>query len=218
MKTRGTIFPSILSSFLFSLEIDAFQSIHGKASSKNSAFVKSSHPLSLVSSDANLSSLSNRHSSLVMYDDSNSKPSSDTSKTDIVWTTLSNTEKWIQKTLGVSSGSMSSSNPYTRKEVAYVCETSDLTEEVVAGVFRRLREMREMGVGHGQAEQELSKTQGEALRAVADIIMVSNNSRLIHLVLYLCLYYYTSPSLWTNRSRIQTTYVQANSCCRITIL
>jgi hypothetical protein len=170
MKTHGRIFPSILSTFLLSLEIDALQSTHVRASSKNSAFVKSSHPLPLVSSDSTLPSLTNRRSSLVMYDDSNSKPSSDTSQTDIVWTTLSNTEKWIQKTLGVSSGAMSSSNPYTRKEVAYVCETSDLLEEVVAGVFRRLREMREMGVGHGQAEQELSKTQGEALRAVADIV------------------------------------------------
>jgi hypothetical protein len=37
-------------------------------------------------------------------------------------------------------------------------------EEIVAGVFRRLREMREIGAGHGQAEQELRRSQGAGYR------------------------------------------------------
>ena len=125
-----------------------------------------------------------------MYDDSTSKSSSDssTSKTDIVWTTLSNTEKWIQKTLGLGgdgngsspSSNSKKSNPYTRKEVAYVCETSDTLEEIVSGLFRRLREMREVGAGHGQAEEELRKNQRECnCRTRIDAINLPRQSMIL---------------------------------------
>lgn len=41
-------------------------------------------------------------------------------------------------------------NPYARKEVTYVCETGDELASVVGGVFRRVREARELGEGHGR--------------------------------------------------------------------
>lgn len=42
-------------------------------------------------------------------------------------------------------------NPYARKEVSYVCETGEDVAAVVGGVFRRVREARELGEGHGKA-------------------------------------------------------------------
>ena len=41
-------------------------------------------------------------------------------------------------------------NPYARKEVSYVCEMGDDVAGVVGGVFRRVREARELGEGHGK--------------------------------------------------------------------
>jgi hypothetical protein len=42
-------------------------------------------------------------------------------------------------------------NPYARKEVSYVCETAADVSAVVGGVFRRVREARELGESHGRA-------------------------------------------------------------------
>lgn len=41
-------------------------------------------------------------------------------------------------------------NPYARKEVSYVCETGDELSAVVGGIFRRVREARELGEAHGK--------------------------------------------------------------------
>ena len=41
-------------------------------------------------------------------------------------------------------------NPYARKEVSYVCETSGEACGVVGGIFRRVREARELGEQHGK--------------------------------------------------------------------
>ena len=41
-------------------------------------------------------------------------------------------------------------NPYARKEVSYVCETAADLAAVVGGVFRRVREARELGESHGR--------------------------------------------------------------------
>lgn len=103
------------------------------------------------------------------------------------WSVLANTEQWISSTLAHSSSSSSgnnnsnnnnnamdsaatlpsaaasnnnNNNPYVRKEVSYVCENQSATSMVVAGIFRRLKEAREMGQAHGQAERERSHTQG----------------------------------------------------------
>ena len=42
-------------------------------------------------------------------------------------------------------------NPYARKEVSYVCETGDELIVVVGGIFRRVREARELGESHGKS-------------------------------------------------------------------
>lgn len=42
-------------------------------------------------------------------------------------------------------------NPYARKEVSYVCETGDELCMVVGGIFRRVREARELGESHGKS-------------------------------------------------------------------
>jgi len=41
-------------------------------------------------------------------------------------------------------------NPYARKEVSYVCETGGELCMVVGGIFRRVREARELGESHGK--------------------------------------------------------------------
>jgi hypothetical protein len=88
------------------------------------------------------------------------------------WSVLSNTERWISRTLAhanrgggdststpPSSSSSSSSrhtnnknpqmnNPYARKEVSYACESSTSAILVVASWFRQLQEMRTMGETH----------------------------------------------------------------------
>lgn len=51
-------------------------------------------------------------------------------------------------------------NPYSRKEVTYVCETGADLCAVVGGIFRRVREAREMGEAHGKG---VEARLGEAL-------------------------------------------------------
>ena len=41
-------------------------------------------------------------------------------------------------------------NPYARKEISYVCETNTDLVSVVGGIFRRVREARELGEHHGR--------------------------------------------------------------------
>lgn len=100
------------------------------------------------------------------------KPTSDDEN---VWTVLANTERWISDTLDKSNKSAREAkkmhfaddktpdpikpsekedgkmdNPYARKEVSYVCETSGEACGVVGGIFRRVREARELGERHGK--------------------------------------------------------------------
>jgi malonyl CoA-acyl carrier protein transacylase len=72
-----------------------------------------------------------------------------------MFTVLANTERWLSDTLAASqTDGPSSSNPFTRKEVSYVCENSPEAAMIVAGTFRRLKEAREQGETHGQMEEE----------------------------------------------------------------
>jgi hypothetical protein len=72
------------------------------------------------------------------------------------WSILSNTERWIHRTLAqtavASSNGASSSNPYVRKEVSYVCEPTASPVLLVAAIFRQLQEMRRRGETHIQTE------------------------------------------------------------------
>ena len=94
-----------------------------------------------------------------MYDSSRDPPndkhgsggSSSSSSTPNAWTVLSNTEQWISATLH-SSNSPGGQNPYSRKEVSYVCEASGESAIIVANLFRRLKEARELGESHGRQE------------------------------------------------------------------
>ena len=77
------------------------------------------------------------------------------------WSVLANTEKWISSTLQTANtGAAVGNNPYARKEVSYVCETQSSGSMVVAGIFRRLREAREQGEAHGDAEMDRAEAQG----------------------------------------------------------
>lgn len=81
-----------------------------------------------------------------------------------VWTALQLTEKWISAVLGDPSAKTGrvepKSNPYARKEVSYSCEMTDQTIMAVAGIFRRLKEAREMGEEHARCEKELIEDRG----------------------------------------------------------
>jgi len=100
------------------------------------------------------------------------------------WDILSNTEKWLSKSLNVKFSSESdrgsnnasqndapsgisssekaknkshNNNPYSRKEVSFVCEMNTDSTMIVANVFRRLREIREEGERHGQEEDRRNR-------------------------------------------------------------
>ena len=81
---------------------------------------------------------------------------------DMLWSALTRTERWISDTLSSADGTGSSggddknnqnrNNPYSRKEVSYVCDTSGSTAGTVAAAFRLVREAREAGECHGRSE------------------------------------------------------------------
>lgn len=83
-----------------------------------------------------------------------------------IWTVLSNTEKWIAATLERSNraaapGRPAGQNPYSRKEVSYVCETVQDLPAVVASAFRRVKDSREMGEAHGSEQEHILAERGE---------------------------------------------------------
>lgn len=82
-----------------------------------------------------------------------------------VWTALQLTEKWISAVLGDpgiknENREPHSNNPYARKEVSYSCEMTDQTVMAIAGIFRRLKEARQIGEEHADCEQELIEDRG----------------------------------------------------------
>lgn len=77
---------------------------------------------------------------------------------DNVWSILSNTEKWISNTM--AEAQTGNSNPLSRKEVSYVCETSNDPAMIVANVFRKIKEVRELGESHAQDQEALVDEKG----------------------------------------------------------
>lgn len=75
---------------------------------------------------------------------------------DGVWSALANTERWISNTLEQHAGT----NPYVRKEVSYVCETTDESIMAVGNVFRRVREARELGESFSKTEESIVVDKG----------------------------------------------------------
>ena len=103
---------------------------------------------------------------LVMYEPNNPKDEEDVSS---VWSALATTENWISQTL--SNPKLGSSNPYSRKEVSYVCETSKDTASIVAGVFRHVKEARETGEQHAQENCQLEKDRSTTLRQTQVVVI-----------------------------------------------
>jgi hypothetical protein len=82
-----------------------------------------------------------------------------------VWSVLANTERWIASTLKESQ-TPSGNNPLSRKEVSYVCETSQDPAMILANVFRKLKEARQLGEQHGQEQEELCQQEGRMCACV----------------------------------------------------
>ena len=102
--------------------------------------------------------------------DDSTPPGTDTGSGEEVgiWTVLSNTEKWIAATLERSNraaapGRPAGQNPYSRKEVSYVCETVQDLPAVVASAFRRVKDARETGEAHGSEQEHILAERGEKL-------------------------------------------------------
>ena len=77
---------------------------------------------------------------------------------DNVWSILSNTEKWISNTL--NEAQTGKTNPLSRKEVSYVCETSSDPAMILANIFRKVKEARQLGESHAQDQEELVDEHG----------------------------------------------------------
>jgi len=103
-----------------------------------------------------------RKSNLVMYEPSTNPPHQDNIN---VWSALATTERWISNTLtrlnNGNAGATGGQNPYARKEVSYACEMTDEGAMVIAGIFRRLKDAREMGEIHGKTEEDCLIERGE---------------------------------------------------------
>lgn len=96
-------------------------------------------------------------SSWLSYENSRDNPRSSDPN---VWSVLAHTEKWISQTL--ASTETASGNPYSRKEVNYVCETNEDSPMIAANMFKRLREARELGQRHGVSEEDHMVDQGKS--------------------------------------------------------
>jgi len=100
-----------------------------------------------------------RRKGVVRYEPNADQPEISYSDSSGVWSALAATEKWIVQTL-TSSGGVAGSNPYTRKEVSYVCEIARESPMVVASLFRRVREARELGESHAEDERAHNMDKG----------------------------------------------------------
>jgi len=106
-----------------------------------------------------LSPPSKRQSKTRLYYEIQRDPSNEN-----VWNVLATTERWLSKLLAPSSSAAAaSSTPLSRKEVSYVCETSTDAAMVVANIFRKLKEARQLGQAHGEEQEEyIKQEEGEA--------------------------------------------------------
>lgn len=111
-------------------------------------------PFTTTSSTTPSSSSSSSSTTRLFYDIQR-----DPQPNDNVWSILSNTEKWISTTLAESQAG--NSNPLSRKEVSYVCETSKDPAMILANIFRKVKEARQVGESHAQDQEELVDEHGE---------------------------------------------------------
>ena len=92
---------------------------------------------------------------------------------DNVWAILSNTEKWIANTL--ADAQTGNSNPLSRKEVSYVCETSNDPAMILANIFRKVKEARQLGESHAQDQEALIDEKGG--ECVAPVFFFQRDNR-----------------------------------------
>jgi hypothetical protein len=127
------------------------------------AWIATAHTAVAFSLAKNSNAATGYRASLLMYE--NSPDGSSDSKNNAapnqanVWSVLAHTEKWISETL--ASTETDNGNPYSRKEVNYVCETNTDTPMIAANMFKRLREARELGQQHGVSEEDHKVVQGQ---------------------------------------------------------
>ena len=110
-----------------------------------------------------------------MYDTTFDPPNNKKDDMNNIWTALASTEKWIDERLnGMNKAQQKQpqkDNPYSRKEVSYVCEPSENMEEIVSSIFRRLKEGRETGDAHGNREKKIAQDMGKILSILFSNIM-----------------------------------------------
>jgi len=111
-----------------------------------------------------VSSRQTRRDTMLMYEPSGIPPHDDNGRSVLngdsgVWSALASTERWISNTLSQRPAA-GGSNPYVRKEVSYVCETTTCDIMAVANVFRRVREARELGESHSRIEEAVVVDKG----------------------------------------------------------
>jgi hypothetical protein len=129
----------------------ALSSFTRRSSSSSSILTTMSRPIDSASTPA-----------ITMYDTSRDPPS----ELFNAWHVLASTERWISATLAdhspkpSSRASTNNNNPYTRKEVAYACESYADSPMIVANLFRRLKEVRQLGEAHANA-QRIETMKGE---------------------------------------------------------
>ena len=104
---------------------------------------------------------------------------------DNVWSVLSNTERWISNTL--ADAQTGANNPLSRKEVSYVCETSRDPAMILANIFRKVKEAREMGESHAQDQEALIDEHGGTLLQVWCCCGVVFELVYFHVILVICL-------------------------------
>lgn len=76
-----------------------------------------------------------------------------------MWNVLTTTEKWVATTLRDSQAE--GGNPLSRKEVSYVCETSTDPAMILASIFRKIKEARQLGENHAEEQEEAMDEQGK---------------------------------------------------------
>ena len=134
-------------------------------SSRSSTFTGVALPsLTKTKTTSSSSSSSSSQHNLVMYDQRGDPPHKKKNAPLNAWNVLADTEAWISATLQASHDAAQQQgrpNPYTRKEVSYVCETAVDQAMITAGIFRRLKEARWLGQRHGTTENERAAQQGE---------------------------------------------------------
>lgn len=101
-----------------------------------------------------------------------------------VWSVLATTERWIATTLN---DAKAGGNPLSRKEVSYVCETSTDPAMILANIFRKLKEARQLGEIHAQEQEEFVDELDDHDRVTVrqtQVLVIPSNSELMDFLVF----------------------------------